>query len=63
MNRAEKIQILKDADLQLFNAPYKNYEETSDKDLDIEMMITLKMATRNLKFLSNRITALTGIKK
>ena len=63
MNRADKVQILKDADLELFNDESVKYEEISDNDLDSEIAITLKMAIRNVRFLSRRVEELTGLKK
>ena len=63
MNRADKVQILKEEDIELFNDEYVKYEEISDNDLDSEIAITLKMAIRNVRFLSRRVEELTGLKK
>lgn len=63
MTRADKVNILKDADNELFNSDSVKYEELTDLELDTEIAITLKMAIRNVRFLTNRVEQLTGIKK
>ena len=63
MNRTDKVQILRDADIELFDEPSTNYDEFTDKELDSEIAVTLKMAVRNIRFLSNRVTELTGMNK
>lgn len=63
MSRADKVEILKDADNELFNSDSVKYEDLTDLELDTEIAITLKMAIRNVRFLTNRVEQLTGIKK
>ena len=45
------------------NELYKEYAEKNDHNLIIELISTLKLANRQIRFLDNRITQLTGIKK
>lgn len=45
------------------NELYKEYAEKDDHNLIIELLCTLKLASRQIRFLENRITELTGIEK
>ena len=63
MNRADKVEILRDADIELFSDESVKYEEIDDKQLDSEIALTLKMSIRNIRFLTRRVEELTGLKK
>jgi len=69
IDRKKVIEIILEADELLLLAQeekadlYKEYAEKDDTSLIIELMSTLKLASRQIRFLENRITQLTGIEK
>jgi len=69
IDRKKVIEIILEADELLLLAQeekadlFREYAEKDDTNLIIELMSTLKLASRQIRFLENRITQLTGIEK
>ena len=64
IDRKKIVEIINDADKYLLNDfEHTSYELRTDSEMIIELQSTLQLATRQIRFLENRITQLTGIEK